>query len=149
MRKILEACPTCGGPLAITAVRCERCATEVHSRYEPCPFCRLTPEQMNFMVLFVQTRGNLTDVEKALGVSYPTIRGKLDEVIRVVTSAASPPAPAPPPMPASPPSPSHSPAVDARRMNILSQIAAGKLSAADGLSALRADRGGTEKEAKE
>jgi hypothetical protein len=105
---------------------------------------------MNFMVLFVQTRGNLSDVEKALGVSYPTIRGKLDEIIRVVTSAPAPaPAPVHAPMPAPAPSPSQVPGVDARRLEILSQIAAGKLSAADGLSALRVGRGKTETEVKE
>jgi hypothetical protein len=121
MRKILEACPTCGGPLTITEVRCETCATEVRSRYQPCPFCRLSPEQMNFVLLFVQNRGNLSDMEKVLGVSYPTIRGKLDEIVRVVTAA-------PVALPA---------AASDRRRDVLAQIAAGKLSAADGLNALR------------
>src|SRR5512142_642784 len=87
MRKILEACPTCGGPLTITEVRCEVCATEVRSQYEPCSFCRLSPEQMNFVLLFVQGRGNLSELEKALGISYPTIRGKLDEIIKVISAS--------------------------------------------------------------
>jgi hypothetical protein len=122
MRKILEACPTCGGPLTITEVRCDRCATEVRSQYQPCPFCRLSPEQMNFVLLFVQNRGNLSDMEKALGVSYPTIRGKLDEIVRVTTATAV--------------APTTSEAAD-RRRDILAQIAAGKLAPADGLAALR------------
>jgi hypothetical protein len=134
MRKILEACPTCGGPLIIAEVRCERCATEVRSHYQPCPFCRLSPEQMNFALLFVQSRGNLSEVEKALGVSYPTIRGKLEEIIRTVV-AAHPSGPAPAPAPASTPPPS---ADDSRRRDILSRVAAGQLSAAEGLAALRA-----------
>ena len=131
MRKVLEACPTCGGPLTITEVRCERCATEVRARYQPCPFCRLTSEQMSFVLLFLQCRGNHTDVEKALGVSYPTIRGKLDEVIRIV--APGPAAPAPPARPAVE-------SAESQR-EILARIAAGKLSAAEGLDALRATRG--------
>lgn len=135
MRKILESCPTCGGPLAIAAVRCEQCATEVRGRYQPCPFCRLTPEQMNFILLFVQSRGNLSELEKALGVSYPTIRGKLEEIIRIVSPR---PAPTPPP----------SNAIAGRR-EILSQIAAGKLTAAEGLAALRAIRGSAAEAAKE
>ncbi len=130
MRKILEACPTCGGPLTITAVRCERCATEVHSQYQPCPFCRLSPEQMNFMLLFVQNRGNLSDMEKALGVSYPTIRGKLDEVVRVVTAPPSP-------MAAETPPGGVAGGNANRRRDILAQIAAGKLSPTEGLAALR------------
>lgn len=137
MRKILESCPTCGGPLTITEVRCDHCATEVRSQYQPCPFCRLSPEQMNFILLFVQSRGNLSEVEKTLGVSYPTIRGKLEEIIRVVTAAPAPgateAAKAAPLAAASSPSTSSAD----RRREILSRIASGELSAAEGLSALR------------
>lgn len=132
MRKILEACPTCGGPLTITEVRCQRCATEVRSQYQPCPFCRLSPEQMNFILLFIQNRGNQTDLEKALGVSYPTIRGKLDEIIRLVTASPAAVAPLSPTPP--------TPAAD-RRREILSQIAGGKMGAMEGLAALREAKG--------
>ncbi len=140
MRKILEACPTCGGPLTITEVRCERCATEVRSHYAPCPFCRLTPEQMNFALLFFQSRGNQTELEKALGVSYPTIRGKLDEIIRIVMA---PPPQAPQPAPPAPPAPAGPRPVEPtdRRRTVLGEIAAGRLSAAEGLAALRQVRG--------
>ena len=130
MRKILESCPTCGGPLTITEVRCERCATEVRSHYQPCAFCRLSPEQMNFILLFVQSRGNLSEVEKALGVSYPTIRGKLEEIIRIVAPSQTPVA---------------APAESSRRREILAQVAAGKLSAAEGLAALGATGAGESK----
>ncbi len=137
MRKILEACPSCGGPLAITEVRCLQCDTEVRSHYQPCPFCRLSPEQMNFILLFVQGRGNLSEMEKTLGISYPTIRGKLEEIIRIVTAeppvATASPVAAPA---AAQPQPSSSPPTD-RRREILTQIAAGKLSVADGLAALK------------
>jgi len=133
MRKILESCPTCGGPLTITEVRCDRCATQVRSQYEPCPFCRLSPEQMNFVLLFVQSRGNLSDLEKTLGVSYPTIRGKLDDIIKVVSAAPSPGAPSTPPLSAA------SPERD-RRREILNQVASGRLSPADALSALRGNK---------
>ena len=142
MRKLLESCPTCGGPLYITEVRCERCDTEVRSRYEPCPFCRLTPEQMNFILLFVQSRGNLSDVEKALGVSYPTIRGKLDEIIRIIsTESGSKAAEVSTNSAISTPSsaPTRSTLEANRRREILDQIASGKLSVTDGLAALRGE----------
>lgn len=93
-RKILEQCPSCGGPLEITEVRCTRCETQVRARYRPCDFCALTDEQSTFLRLFVMSRGNLSEVEKRLGVSYPTVRAKLDEVIARL--GASDPAPAPP-----------------------------------------------------
>jgi hypothetical protein len=129
VRKILESCPTCAGPLVITSVRCDRCGTEVRSQYEPCPFCRLTSEQLNFVLLFLQNRGNQTEMEKSLGVSYSTIRGKLDEILRLVAPAAAP-------VPESP-APGARAAVRDRRRDILGQVAAGKLDVAAGLAALR------------
>jgi len=81
MRKILEACPTCGGEFAVTELTCTVCDTVVRSHYDPCPFCRLAPEDLAFMLLFVRSRGNVKDMERELGVSYWTIRGRLNEVI--------------------------------------------------------------------
>jgi hypothetical protein len=96
-RKILSACPSCGGELAVRELRCTRCETEIRSWFEPCDFCRLTDDQSTFLRLFVTSRGNLSEVEKRLGVSYPTVRAKLDEVITRLTAseAAEPPAAVP------------------------------------------------------
>ncbi len=81
MRKILESCPTCGGDFAVTELTCTVCDTVVRSRYSPCPFCRLAPEDLAFLLVFVRNRGNVKDMERELGVSYWTIRGRLNEVI--------------------------------------------------------------------
>ncbi len=81
MRKILESCPTCGGTMAVSELSCTVCDTVVRSRYTPCPFCRLSPEDLAFMLLFVRSRGNVKDMERELGVSYWTIRGRLNELI--------------------------------------------------------------------
>jgi hypothetical protein len=107
MRKILERCPSCGSDLEIAELRCTRCETQVRARYRPCDFCRLTEEQSTFMRLFVASRGNLTELEKRLGVSYPTVRAKLDEVIERLgpvdgIGMAPPEAPQPPPAPPPP-----------------------------------------------
>lgn len=91
MRKLIESCPTCGGrPVTITEVHCDACGTQVRSRYSPCPYCALTEDEQTFLLLFVRSRGNLKDMEKTLGISYPTVRAKLDELIEHL----SPPAPA-------------------------------------------------------
>lgn len=90
MRKILEECPSCGGQLEIGEVHCTACDTQVHARYRPCEFCVLTEEQSTFLRLFVVSRGNLTEVEKRLGVSYPTVRAKLDEVIERLSATEAP-----------------------------------------------------------
>ncbi len=59
-------CPVCGEKLSITKLSCPRCSTAIEGDFQPCEFCR----------------GNIKDVEKELGISYPTVRGKLDSVIR-------------------------------------------------------------------
>ena len=82
MRKILEQCPSCGGALDVTELTCPSCETIIRSRYAPCPFCRLAPESLHFLETFVQCRGNIKEMERALGISYPTVRGRLDAVIR-------------------------------------------------------------------
>jgi hypothetical protein len=81
MRKILESCPTCGGAFAVTELTCTVCDTVVRSRYGPCPFCSLPPEDLAFLLVFVKNRGNVKEMERELGVSYWTIRGRLNEVI--------------------------------------------------------------------
>jgi hypothetical protein len=84
MGKVLAACPVCGGPLSVSGLTCGACHTGITGQFEPCAFCRLTDDQSTFLQLFVQRRGNLSEMEKALGISYPTVRQKLDEIIRVM-----------------------------------------------------------------
>ena len=82
MRKILEQCPSCGGHLVVTELTCPSCETVVRSRYAPCPFCRLAPDSLSFLEAFVKCRGNIKEMERALGISYPTVRGRLNAIIR-------------------------------------------------------------------
>ncbi len=81
VRKVLESCPNCGGTLEITEVHCLNCDARVQARFSAGDFNSLNEEQSTFLRIFVTSRGNLSDVEKRLGVSYPTVRAKLDEVI--------------------------------------------------------------------
>src|ERR687885_719519 len=100
VRKVLESCPSCGGRIEIGEVHCTHCDTQVRARYRPCDFCALTEEQGTFLRLFLSSRGNLSEVEKRLGVSYPTVRAKLDEVIErlgLAERAATPAATVGPP----------------------------------------------------
>ena len=133
-RKILESCPSCGGRLEITEVRCTQCETRVQARYRPCDFCGLSEEQSTFLRLFLTSRGNLSEVEKRLGVSYPTVRAKLDEVIarlgalEPVTQAAPQPAP----------QPATQASDGSERRAILDAVARGEISAAEGVARIRA-----------
>jgi hypothetical protein len=127
MRKIIETCPTCGkAGLTVSEVTCDACGTEVRSRYRPCPFCALREEEQTFLLLFVRSRGNLKDVEKTLGVSYPTVRAKLDEIIDRLAPAPSPALPVPP-----------APAAAPDRAAVLAQVQSGQLSAGDALALLQ------------
>lgn len=67
--------------MAVTELTCTACDTVVRSRYAPCPFCRLAAEDQAFLLLFVRHRGNVKEMERELGISYWTIRGRLNEII--------------------------------------------------------------------
>ena len=75
-------CPVCGEKLSITKLGCPKCSTAIEGDFQPCEFCRLPEEDLEFVKVFIKCRGNIKDVEKELGISYPTVRGKLDSVIR-------------------------------------------------------------------
>lgn len=133
MRKILESCPTCGGDFAVTELTCTVCDTVVRSHYSPCPFCRLAPEDLAFLLVFVRNRGNVKEMERELGVSYWTIRGRLNEVITSMglepggEPDVEEPAPARPTAPQSP----------AARQAVLERLRGGEISAEEAARQLR------------
>lgn len=77
-------CPVCGEKLSITKLGCPKCSTAIEGDFQPCEFCRLPEDDLEFVKVFIKCRGNIKDVEKELGISYPTVRGKLDSVIRAL-----------------------------------------------------------------
>lgn len=77
MARLLGRCPICDGTLHVTEISCARCRTQVRSQFENCRFCRLPPEQLAFIELFLRCEGNLRCVEKELKISYPTVRNRL------------------------------------------------------------------------
>ena len=82
MRKALERCPACGDDLTITRLSCAACETEVNGRFSTCRFCKLAPESLRLLEIFIKNRGNVKEMERELGLSYPTVRGRLDAVIQ-------------------------------------------------------------------
>jgi hypothetical protein len=81
MRKLIEQCPACGGEMIVTQQSCTRCETVVLGRFKPDIFSRLSAESLNFIIVFVKNRGNIKEMERELGLSYWTIRNRLNEVI--------------------------------------------------------------------
>ena len=80
-KKILGKCPVCNGKIVITTLKCVDCETEIRGNFELDDFFKLSDEQLIFVKTFIRNRGNIKEVEKELGISYPTVRNKLDEVI--------------------------------------------------------------------
>lgn len=80
--KAPSKCPVCGERLSITKLGCHKCSTSIEGVFEPCEFCRLPEEELGFLKIFIKCRGSIKDVEKEMGISYPTVRGKLDSLIR-------------------------------------------------------------------
>lgn len=84
MNQIPTACPLCGGEIAVTRLYCRDCDTTLEGRFVGGPFSQLNPEQLKFVETFVRCEGKITRMEVEIGLSYPTIRNRLHEVIRAL-----------------------------------------------------------------
>ena len=74
-------CPICDTRLRVTELTCPSCSTKIVSDLTTCPFCNLPSEALAFLWAFLKSRGNIKEVEKDLGISYPTVRKRLDELL--------------------------------------------------------------------
>ncbi|MDR1693433.1 MAG: DUF2089 domain-containing protein [Oscillospiraceae bacterium] len=77
-------CPVCGGALECTRLNCEHCGTEMTGRFTLCRFCALEEKHLRFVETFLRCRGSIKDAEKALGVSYPTVKGMLEAALNAL-----------------------------------------------------------------
>ncbi len=79
---MINKCPNCGGDLVITSYKCNSCFTEVSGEFEMGKFQRLDIEDLEFIELFLQKRGSIKDVGESLGISYPTVRNRIDKIVK-------------------------------------------------------------------
>ena len=88
-------CPVCSSRLEITQLGCPSCGTGLVGRFEPCDFCALDDADLQMLKVFLASRGNMRDLERHLGVSYPTARARFDDLLRRLGLApeGTPPAP--------------------------------------------------------
>lgn len=86
-------CPVCAGVTEVEKVRCGSCGTAVEGRFTLGWVQQLSPEQLSFVRVFIGCRGKIKDVEAALGLSYPTVVARLDEVVEAVERENLPSAP--------------------------------------------------------
>ena len=80
MQKMFSQCPACGGQLVITECKCSACQMQMRGEFQSGQLSNLSDDEITFIKVFLTARGNLTEVERVLGISYPTIRNKLDEI---------------------------------------------------------------------
>lgn len=129
---VIATCPVCTAELGVTRLHCRTCGTTIEGDFTVGRFGRLDREQMTLLESFLRSRGNLKDVERELGISYPTVRGRLDALLRTLglgdaeASAAEPIA-----------DDQETPARDERR-RILERLARRELGAEEAAAALRA-----------
>ena len=86
-KKIISRCPICSGPLVITSMHCNTCGTDINGEFEMLEFYALNDSQLEFIRCFLKNRGSITEVEKELDISYPTVRAKLDDALSALAIA--------------------------------------------------------------
>jgi hypothetical protein len=82
MHPVPGQCPVCASELHVTRLECATCGTGIDGNFRLDRFARLNNDQLGFLEAFIKNRGIIKDVEAQLGISYPTVRARLDEVIR-------------------------------------------------------------------
>lgn len=81
MKNVIGECPICGGELVASRLSCTSCDTEITGHFKLSKFNHLSKEDLYFIEVFIKNRGNIKQIEKELGISYPTVKKNLDEVI--------------------------------------------------------------------
>ena len=81
MNKLISKCPCCSSTLNITSLQCPDCGVELRNTFEQSAFDRLGSDQMNFLLSFLRYRGNLKSLQEEMGISYPTAKKRLDELL--------------------------------------------------------------------
>ena len=94
LRQAPRTCPVCGDTLALTRLTCNSCETELSGQFQSCEFCSLAPEDRDVLRVFLASRGNMKELERHLGVSYPTARARFDALLGKL--GLEPPRPASP-----------------------------------------------------
>ena len=79
---VIATCPVCSGELAVTRLHCRSCGTTLEGDFSVGRFARLDRDQHALLESFLRSRGNLRDMERELGISYPTVRARVEALVR-------------------------------------------------------------------
>jgi hypothetical protein len=128
---VISTCPVCSSELAVTRLHCRACGTTLEGEFSVGRFGRLTREQLVLLESFLRSRGNLRDMERELGISYPTVRSRVEALVRALGFG---------PRDGEEPAEDQSDAGDPtqQRQQILERLARREISAEDAATAIRA-----------
>ena len=139
---VIATCPVCTDELTITRLHCRSCGTALEGEFGVGRFGRLDRDQMRLLESFLRSRGNLKEMERELGISYPTVRARVDSLVRALDLADGAPADLadePGAMTADKlPTPPASDVGAEERRTILERLARKEISADEAAAALRA-----------
>jgi len=121
MAQLVGACPSCQGAMEVRRLECPSCGVAVEGRFDAGPLARLSRDQLGFVEVFLRARGKIKDVEEELGISYPTVVTRLNEVLVALGFEAG-----------------EDPREAERRQRILDDLSAGRVTASDAAEQLRA-----------
>lgn len=124
--KMPSRCPVCTSELTVTRLKCRHCETAIEGQFEASKFSQLSKEHLEFVEIFLKSRGNIKEVERELGLSYPTVRGRLDAVLEALGYRVEPAAVE-----------EINRAKQAKRKEILDQLNRGELSSEEAVKLLK------------
>ena len=81
---VISTCPVCASELAVTRLHCGSCGTTLEGDFSVGRFGRLNRDQLTLLESFLRSRGNLRVMERELGISYPTVRSRVEALVRAL-----------------------------------------------------------------
>jgi hypothetical protein len=120
---VVAKCPICSEQLKVVRLECDSCGTRMEGSFSLGRFHALSPDQLDFLETFIRARGNFKDIERELGISYPTVRSRLDAMIRALGF----------------PSQAEPDRESERRKEILRELAEGRIAADDAANLLESE----------
>jgi len=82
--QLIHRCPVCDGELTVQRMKCNQCNTVIENEFIFDKLMTMTKEEFKFIKVFLKCRGSIKDVEKVLGISYPTVRNKLEKIAKKI-----------------------------------------------------------------
>lgn len=123
MNPVIGLCPICRSTLEVTRLHCRSCDTTLDGHFALGRLYHLNKEQLAFVETFIRCEGKITRVEQEMGMSYPAVRARLNDVIRALGYEVG--------------DGEKEVVSEETRRNVLQEVASGRLSAEDAVDLLR------------